>query len=291
MNERTNLAPNLNKPMKNLIKCTNALIEIAVIAPSVKAPSNGPKNNAPAKSPNKRSLANVLNNQMLNPINALTASKKIVFNSCPSNNNGATMKMNPNASSPNKANLIKFFKMLKRISNPIKAKVVKNCTARPIKIENPRAIKNGNATFNAVSAKKTPKPINNANGANNNVPRSGKPRSNNILMIPTMMFLMILRIIKPANNLLKKLSPGRIVHSGNVNNVPPNVNNSANSSSPLLIKLKATNAKFVNRAANNGSPNNINGLSTNAFNARFNRNNGNANNNCNGNQRSKSNKS
>lgn len=60
---------------------------------------------------------------------------------------------------------------------------------------------------------------------------------------------------------------------------------------PLLIKLKATNAKFVNRAANNGSPNNINGLSTNAFNARFNRNNGNANNNCNGNQRSKSNKS
>ena len=91
--------------------------------------------------------------------------------------------------------------------------------------------------------------------------------------------------------LLKRFNRGKPSVNGESNNVAPNVNNSANSSSPLPIKLNATKAKFVNKAANNGNPNNNNGLKMKAFNAKFNKNNGNANSNCNGNQRSKSNKS
>lgn len=96
---------------------------------------------------------------------------------------------------------------------------------------------------------------------------------------------------KNLRTLLKRFNRGKPIVNGDNNNVAPNVNNSASNSSPLLIKLNATKAKFVKRAANNGKPNNNNGLKTKAFKARFKRNNGNANNNCNGNQRSKSNKS
>lgn len=145
--------------------------------------------------------------------------------------------------------------------------------------------KNSFVKINATTALKS------ANGIANNPFRIGSPIRIPILSNPTRMFLRILKIIAVLSSLLKKLSPGRIVHRGDVRRVAPNVNNSAINSRPLLIKLNNVKAICVNSAANNGSPNNNNGLNNNAFNAKFNKNNGNASNNCNGNHRSKSNKS
>lgn len=126
INVRTNLAPNLNNPTNKPIKCTKALIAIAVTAANASFPNNGARNNPPASNASARLLANELNSQILNPINAFTNDRNRKFKILPRINNGTTTRKKNPATNANNPNFNKFFKTLFNKSNPIRASVVNN---------------------------------------------------------------------------------------------------------------------------------------------------------------------
>lgn len=132
--------------------------------------------------------------------------------------------------------------------------------------DNAKALNNDNSngikTFNSFNAKK----LNVVIGSRSK--NAGKPTSNGsakiapistIALTKCKMFFSNLsgRLTKATNanaNLLNKLSPGRIVHSGNVRSVAPMLNRSNATCAKPLMNVIPHNNPEVNNCANNGNP-------------------------------------
>ena len=197
-------------------------------------------NNKPSKNaPTIKLLINVANNQRRNPKNAFNANNSNEFNNAPPNRIGNAPRIN-SAIAPSNNNLAPISRSLLKIIKPIVPNNVKKLINNEAAIVASNARINGIAMFNKcnpiklkiVSGNKSKKPMKpTINGNSRTAPISiaalikSKRSLSNLSGKAT-------NNTNAATNLLKRLSPGRIVHSGNVSNVPPNVNNSANSSSP-----------------------------------------------------------
>lgn len=214
--------------MKNLIKWMTALILHLTTVLMISCVTNGIKPNPNNNAPTIKLFSNVLNNQMLNPMNKFNAANKKKFNTAAPIKIGNANRNN-NVIAPSNNNLAPSFnKLLNKCNanNPMNVTKFTNSDA-PNAINNDNS--NGIAIFNSFNPKKLRVVIGNRS-KNAGIPtRSGNAR---IVPISTIALRTsktsfnslngrLTSATNPTANLLNKLIAGRIVHKGNVNKVAP----------------------------------------------------------------------
>lgn len=185
-NERTNLAPTLNRPTKNLKMWIKALMLHLTIVLIANCPSNGNENNAMPNPANIKLFANVRRPQRINPPTALAINRTKKLRICaPTIKTGNPRKIVAAATNPI-SNLNPFFK---RSANNLTTNNVKNVKL-PTKVLSTNEVMNpkikGIEILNIVNKAVFNKPSGNnsknvpilANTGNNNVFTRPNPNLN-----------------------------------------------------------------------------------------------------------------